>query len=154
MISDTAQYHGSFFVMLLEYFEEPLAIERLTELGPGYYLLASFVPVYLKLSTKRKGPWTFNFFRSHQEAQDKLFSIYGECFTCLICGQDGVLGLNMEELRRILDDSFEEQESISVRRRLNAMYQVKGRNGALEHRVSRRSVFEKIHAKITKQKTE
>lgn len=154
MISDTAHYHGSFFVMLFEFFEEPITVERMPEYGPGYYLLGGIVPVYLKLSTKRKGPWAFNFFRGHQEAQDEIYAKYGECFTCLICGKDGVAGLNMEELRCVLDDEFEEQESIIVRRRLNTMYQIKGRNGKLENRVSRRAIYEKIRAQLTKVTTE
>ena len=88
MISDTARYHGSFFVLLFERLEAPVAVERIPDLGPGYYLLGGQIPVYLKLSSKRAGPWSFNFFRSHQEAQNNLFQEYGECFTCLICGKE------------------------------------------------------------------
>ncbi len=100
--------------------------------------------------TTGEGPWTFNFFRSHQEAQRELFLIYGECFTCMICGKDGVVGLSMADLRQVLDGNFDEQECISIRRRLKSMYQVKGRDGALEKRLSRRSVFEKLQMAIKK----
>ena len=150
MISDTARYHGSFFSLLFDSLEVPVTIERIPNLGAGYYLLDRRVPVYLKLSTKRKGPWSFNFFRSHQEAQEELYKKYGECFTCLICGRDGVVGINMKELRKILDASFDEQECISVRRRLNSMYQIKGKDGALETRVGRRAIFDKLRAEIIK----
>jgi len=153
MISDAARYHGSFFVLLLERLDRAVTIERLPDTGAGYYLLDGHVPVYLKLSTKRKGPWTFNFFRSHQELQQKFFLMYGECFTCMICGRDGVAGLNMGELRMVLDDDFEEQECISVRRRLKTMYHIKGRDGVLESRVSRRSIFDKLCLAIEKEKT-
>jgi len=144
MISDTARYHGSFFSLLLEEATQGIEIVRLTDYGVGYYLLGGNVPVYLKHSTRRKGPWTFNFFRSHQEAQQALFEAYGECFTCMVCGRDGVAGLSMSEFRKVLDGNFEEQECVSVRRRLKTMYQIKGRDGELERRVGRRSVFEKI----------
>ncbi len=150
MISDTARYHGSFFILLFEALDGPVAVERLSTLGAGYYLIAGRIPIYLKLSSKRKGPWTFNFFRSHQEAQNGLFLKYGECFTCMICGRDGIIGLNMAELRQILDGNFEEQESISVRRKLKTMYQVKGRDGTLEKRISRRSIFDKIRVEISR----
>ncbi len=149
MISDTARYHGSFFVLLFESIEEPVTIERIADLGTGYYLLAGRIPIYLKLSTKRKGPWMFNFCCSHQEAMQKLFLAYGDCFTCLICGRDGVVGLNLDELRKMWDSTVEEQQCISVRRRLKTMYQVKGRNGILEYKVSRRSTFDKLRIKIT-----
>ena len=150
MIPDTARFHGSFFILLFEQFEAPVSIERISEIGASYYLLAGCVPIYLKFSTKRKGPWMFNFFRSHQEAQEQLFRTYGECFTCLICGKDGVVGLNMAELRQVLDGNFEEQECVSVRRRLKTMYSIKGRDGVLDYRISRRSIFDKLHEAITK----
>lgn len=54
----------------------------------------------------------------------------------------------MFEFRQILDGNFEEQECVSVRRRLKTMYQVKGRDGQLDRRVSRRSVFEKLAESI------
>lgn len=152
MISDTARYHGSFFVLLFEKLEAPVTVERISVLGAGYYLLGGRIPVYLKISSKRAGPWLFNFFRSHQEAQKNLFQEYGQCFTCLICGKDGVAGLSMEELRQVLDNDFEEQEAISVRRRLNTMYQIKGRNGVLESRVSRLSIFDKLQQALAADK--
>lgn len=144
MISETARYHGSFFSLLFENHDNNITIRRLSELGVGYYVIGDIAPVYLKFSTKRRGPWGFNFFRSHQENQKTLFYKYGECFTCLICGRDGVVGLSMAQLRQLLDDEFEEQETVYVRRRLNGMYQLRGRNGSLSNRISRHSVFDSI----------
>ena len=110
MISDTARSHGAFFVLLFDEIEKPVSVEKISECGTGYYLLDSKVPVYLKLSSRRKGPWQFNFFQSHQLAQHDLFVKYGECFTCLVCGCDGIVGLSMREFREVLDTNFEEQE--------------------------------------------
>lgn len=154
MISDTARYHGAFFVMLFDALDKPVTIERLSNFGTGYYLLAGRIPLYLKLSARRKGPWTFTFLRSHQEAQEKLYLTYGECFTCMICGQDGVAGINMKELRQILNGDFEEQESVTVRRQLNSLYQIKGRDGNLESRVSRQAIFDKLRTEITRENIE
>lgn len=148
MISETARFHGSFFILLFERLDAAVSIERLTQIGPGYYLIEGRIPVYLKLSSKRKGPWQFNFYRSHQEAQQKLYGQYGECFTCMICGKDGVAGLSMSEFREVLDHNFEEQECVSVRRRLKTMYSVKGRDGVLNNRISRGSIFDKLQAEI------
>ena len=144
MITDTAKSHGSFFSLLLDRLDVSISLRRLRDIGSGYYLINESVPICLKISSKRKGPWTFNFLRIHQETQEKLFRIYGELFICLICGKDGVVGLSMQEFRKILDDHFEDQESITVRRRLKTMYHVMGRDGVLENRVSRQAIFEKI----------
>lgn len=150
MISDTAKFYGSFFVLLFEQLNGPVSIERIPDSGTGYYLLDGRVPIYLKHSSKRKGPWTFNFFRSHQEAQERLLNEFGECFTCLICGKDGIAGLSMTELRQVLDGNFEEQECVSVRRRLKTIYSIRGRDGVLESRISRKSIFDKIHEAIVR----
>ena len=82
--------------------------------------------------------------RSHQQAHERLFEEYGVFFVCLICGRDGIVGLSMEELRTVLDKEFEEQESISVHRKLKTMYQVTGRDGVLRSRISRDAIFDKI----------
>lgn len=152
MISDTARFHGSFFVLLFEEMARPVSVERLIGFGTGYYLVGDTTPVYLKLSNKRKGPWSFNFLCSHQQAQQKLYSQYGECFTCLICGRDGIVGLCMEDLRQVLDGYFEEQENVIVRRKLKTMYQIKGRDGTLERRVSRHSIYKQLKAEIEKER--
>ncbi|MEM9308595.1 MAG: hypothetical protein AAGA74_14965 [Pseudomonadota bacterium] len=152
MISDTARSHGAFFILLLEHLDKPISIEKMDRFGSGYYLLGGSAPVYLKMSSRRKGPWTFNFFRSHQENQEMLFREFGECFTCLVCGKDGVAGLSMSELRQVLDGEFEEQECVSVRRKLKGMYSVKGRDGELNNRISRRSIFDKLRLVVEKDK--
>ena len=153
MISESARYHGSFFALLLDRLSVPVSLRKIPNLGSGYYLINESIPVCLKFSSKRKGPWTFNFLRSHKEVQENLFQSYGELFICLICGKDGVAGLSMQELRKLLDDNFEEQGYISVRRRLRTMYQVTGRDGVLDSRVSRQSVFDKIQHSIIRNET-
>ena len=150
MITDTAHYHGSFFFTVLEGLDQALSIKRMHEYGIGCYLLAGVLPVYIKHSKSRKGPWTFNFFQAHQEIQRELFEDFGECLTVMICGKDGIVGLLMAEFRQVLNEEFEEQESVTIRRRLNKMYHVKGRDGELDARVGRNSVINKISLKIKK----
>ena len=154
MISETARYHGSFFTLLIDRLNEPVSLRKVRGFGVGHYLINERIPIALKMSSKRKGPWMFNFLRSHQQAHEKLCKEYGTFFVCLICGKDGIAGLTMEELRTVLNAEFEEQESISVRRRLKTMYQVAGRDGVLPSRISRHAIFEKIQATITQGREE
>ena len=150
MISDTARYHGSFLALLVDKLEGPVSIEKLKGVGSGHYLINRRIPVSVKMSSKRTGPWTFNFMRAHQATHEKLFEEYGELLVCLVCGRDGIAGLSMQEMRTVLDHNFEEQESISVRRRLKTMYQVVGGDGELRGRVSRHAIFEKIEAALAR----
>jgi len=151
MITDTARYHGSFFTLLLENVTRPVMLQKLSKKGSGLYLINEVTPIALKMTTKRVGPWTFNFMRSHQENHNELYEQYGDFYVCLVCGRDGIVGLSMPELRTVLDDKFEEQESVSVRRRLKTMYRVTGRDGVLDKRVSRRSIFTKIEQSIARE---
>ena len=153
MISDTARSHGSFFALLLDRIDQAVSIERLGDRGVGYYMIEGKIPLYLKTSTKRKGPWAFNFYRSHKENQEELYQKYGECFTCLICGQDGVVGLHMSELNQITNALISKQNCISVHRKLKNMYSVKGRNGELRNRISRRSIFDKLNQAVIQGKS-
>ena len=77
-------------------------------------------------------------------AQETLIHSYGDVLVCLICGKDGVAGLNMQEFRMVLEDITQEQGIITVRRRLGAMYHVKGRDGELKNKIGRQDIFEKI----------
>jgi len=146
MISETARYHGAFFTLLFEKCQRPVIVSKLREVGTGFYVINSLVPVFLKLSSQRKGPWNFNFLKPHQEQIEAANSLYSECVTCLICGKDGIVGLQWQELKNVLDSEYEVQEHVTVRRKLKTMYAIKGRNGCLEHRVARGAVFEKIQA--------
>jgi len=151
MISNNARYYGSFFTLLLDNLSEPVSLRKLETRGGGLYLINEVTPIALKMSSKRLGPWTFNFLRSHQKVYDDLFRHYSDFYVCLICGRDGIAGLSMQELRLVLDENYEEQEIVSVRRRLKKMYQVTGKDGTLEKRISRLSIFEKIQHSIARE---
>jgi hypothetical protein len=55
-----------------------------------------------------------------------------------------VVALNYAQVREVLDDQFEEQEGISVRRKLNQMYSIGGTNGRLAQKVARDSLIQLI----------
>ncbi len=139
MISDSSKYYGCVLHQLIEQHDQQVSIQRLKGDILGFYLVNSELPFYIKYSTSRTGPWTFNFQISHQQRQKKFFDMYGECVTVFVCGRDGIAALPYAELQKIIDVNSELQEGISIRRRHNKMYQINGRNGALERKVSRSS---------------
>ena len=147
MISESARYHGSFFALLFEYFDKSIPVKKIDSIR-GLYLLGESLPILLKYRRKRKSPWQFNFMRSHQEDLEKLYQSYGECLIALMCGSDGIAGLNMVEMRQVLDEYFEEQEGISISRSLRGMYHIKGRDGILKHRIGQDAIFRKIKSNL------
>jgi hypothetical protein len=140
MISDAARYYGSALIRVIESCPGPISIDKVDQKSAGFFILNQRLPVYIKYSTQRRGPWLFTFHREHQQRQQHLFDIYSEIVTILVCGRDGIVALAYVDFRKLLDHVFEEQESISVRRQHNQMYTVSGRDGSLDRRVSRGSL--------------
>lgn len=144
MLPDYSRYYGSAITHILEQYGKPISIGKLQVGYQGFYLINGKAPIYIKFSRNRKGPWGFNFRRDHQLQYRQLVARYGDCITALVCGNDGIVALTDFHIRQILDDTVEEQESVSVRRKLNHMYSVKGSNGELSQKVSRDSLMSNL----------
>ncbi|UPJ97396.1 hypothetical protein [Bradyrhizobium sp. 172] len=148
MLPDYGRYYGSVLTHIVDHYGKAVSIEKLAVGVQGFYLLNGKSPLYIKFSRSRKGPWSFNFRRDHQTEYQHLVKNYGDCITALVCGKDGIVALNDVQMRQILDQDFEEQESVSVRRKLNHMYSVKGSNGELSQKVSRDSLMSHLGALV------
>lgn len=150
MIADASRYYGCVLHYLIDRCRIGANITRIDPSFPGAYLVNHSIPFYIKFSTARRGPWAFNFQKAHQEMQHSLAKEYGECVATFVCGKDGIVALRHNELRVILDENFEEQEGVTIKRRHNQMYQIRGRDGKLDKRVSRSSL-EEIAKKLIKE---
>jgi hypothetical protein len=141
MLPDYGRYYGSALTHIVDQIGKAILIEKVSMSPQGFYLLNKRAPLYIKFSRSRKGPWSFNFRRDHQIQYRQLVEAYGDCVTALVCGKDGIVALNDAQIRQILDDHLDEQEIVSVRRKLNHMYSVNGSNGELSQKVSRDSLM-------------
>ncbi len=144
MLPDYGRYYGSALIHIVEQYGKAISIAKLQIGLHGFYLLNGKAPVFIKFSRNRKGPWGFTFSRDHQLQYRQLVEQYRDCITALVCGNDGIVALNDSQINQILDDKFDEQESVSVRRKLNHMYSVKGSNGELSQKVSRDSLMSNL----------
>ncbi len=144
MIRDYQRYCGSVLVALVDQWDGPLPIRRAFEDRNGYYLLDEKLPLAIKFSRSRKGPWTFNYQREHQILYNELVRVFGNCVTAFVCGSDGVVAVEHNQLRQILDEVFEEQESVTIRRKHKQMYAIRGRDGDLDKKVSRDSFLQLV----------
>lgn len=142
MIPNAYRYYGSVISFVLDLLAEPINIRRLLSKHAGFYLLNESLPMYIKYSTSRKGPWTFSFRRAHQELEDHLCDVHGQCVVVFVCGRDGIVALTHIDFRRLLDGLSEDQEAVTIKRKHNEMYQVRGHNGVLGWKLSRNSLDE------------
>lgn len=142
MITDASRYYGCVLHHIIDQSEQHVSICSLDDDVPGFYLVNSKLPFYIKYSTSRTGPWSFNFQMAHQERLKDIFDRYSECVTAFVCGRDGIATLPYVELQTILDSNLGPQEIVSIRRRHNHMYQIRGRNGVLDRKISRNRLSE------------
>lgn len=140
MIPDYNRYYGCVFTQLVEN-RPSLGIEKLSLGVQGVYLLERSVPLYIKFSRNRKGPWAFTFQSDHQICFSGLVNQFGACITAFVCGTDGIVALDNLQLAEVLDDKLDDQEGITIRRKLRHMYSVTGKNGKLARKVGRDSLL-------------
>ena len=86
----------------------------------------------IKTSSKRRTPWRYNFHKPHQEEMKRLYSFYGQVFILFIAGEDGIACLDYVSLGEVLDEKFEEQEWVSIKRKRGEYYRVAGNDGIRE----------------------
>jgi len=140
MITDANRYYGATLISLIDTSINAIKIKKIPEGPAGFYIVDDVLPIYIKYSTSRRGPWVFNFHQEHQAFQEHLYTNYRECIIAFVCGKDGIAALKHDEFRKVLDKEFEVQESVTIKRKHNEMYKVNGKNGALERKVSRSSL--------------
>ncbi|RYD85328.1 MAG: hypothetical protein EOP84_02855 [Verrucomicrobiaceae bacterium] len=138
MISDATYHQGAVLAMLADRIDPGLHVRRIAKQLSGFYLIGDRLPVLIKFSRNRRGPWSFTFTGEQQLAQVDLAGQYGNLVVCLVCGTDGVAGVDFRDFRKLLDENVEMQgESVSVRRGLNEMYALRGKDGELDRKISR-----------------
>lgn len=108
------------------------------------YTLNDSVALYIKFSTGRMTTWNFNFKKIHQEEIKEIYDLHKQLFLLLICGNDGIVCLSYSELKKVLDEEFDENESITVKRWRKQQYGIKGTNGKLEFKIPVNSYPKKV----------
>lgn len=100
--------------------------------------------IFLKISNKRLSPWRYTFTRGHQDEIFKLKNKCGQVFLGFVCGDDGIACIDFDELKFILDDHHEEQEWVSVSRRVDQHYRIKGNDGEFSNTISKSNFPRKL----------
>ena len=98
-------------------------------LGTGKEVSAG---LFIKVSNKRASPWRYSFHKDHQDEILDIHQQHGEVFIILVAGTDGIACVNFESLKQILDDHHEEQEWVSLSRKLRQNYRLAGNDGSYE----------------------
>lgn len=136
MIADYKFYHGVVLAELVNLKAGPLSIDELSEVGRlSAYILDGVVGVQIKHSTNRLRPWQFTFTTANLVQLRALEKSYPAVFIVLVCRNDGILTLTLEEAAQILTGGHSDQAWIRVDRKKNEWYSV---NGSVSELVGKR----------------
>lgn len=100
--------------------------------------------IYIKVSNKRRSPWSYSYTLEHQKEVADLATKFCEVFSIFGAGDDGFACLDYRELKEILDENFKEVEWVRVSRKHRENYRVSGNDGAREQPLARNSFPGKI----------
>jgi hypothetical protein len=133
MIADYKFYHGVVLVELVNLKVGPLTIDELNEDGRlSSYILGGAVGLQIKHCTNRLHPWQFTFTKANLIQLLALQQNYQAVFICLVCHDDGMVTLTLEEVTAILSSGESEQAWIRVDRRKSEWYSVIGGTAELQ----------------------
>jgi hypothetical protein len=135
MIREFEFFHGPVFARIVHATQNPITIEPYPTSSNASYILDGNIGIYIKHSSKRLTPWRFSFQLAHQEEMAQMRNDLKEVFLVLVCNDDGIVCLNYEELKKILDENYAPVEWVSVTRKARQMYTVKGSNGVLDFKI-------------------
>lgn len=144
MIKEFEFYHGIIFSRILHATQKEVLIKLYPTPDNASYVLNDKVGIYIKYSTKRLSPWRFSFQKRHQDEILEMKNKIGEVFLLLVCNDDGVVALSFNEVKQILNESYEEVEWISATRGKRQMYSVKGSDGKLKFKIGNDDFPEKL----------
>jgi hypothetical protein len=151
MIKEFEFYHGVVFTKLIHDSQKNITLKPFSSASNAAYVLNENIGLYIKHSKKRLSPWRFSLQKIHQEEILQMKNELGEVFVLLVCGEDGIVTLSHEELKKILNEAHEEVEWISASRNPNKEYTVKGSDGALGRKVGKNDFPKKILELVSKQ---
>lgn len=150
MIKEFEFYHGVVFVKLIHGVDKNISFKPYPTDSNASYVINDNIGIYIKHSAKRMSPWRFSLQKIHQDEILKMKNELAEVFVLLVCGEDGIVTLSFDDLKKVLNDVHGEVEWISASRSPRKEYTVNGSDGTLGHKVGNNDFPKRIlEAKAT-----
>ncbi|MCQ9206868.1 MAG: hypothetical protein NG740_03190 [Omnitrophica bacterium] len=108
------------------------------------YLINVSIGIFIKYSTKRLTPWYFTFMPHHIEEFFDLTKHKLKTFLLLVCKNDGIVCLNVTEVKMVLDIEYTKNQGISVSRRPREKYKISGPLDNIKYKFGDNEFPEKI----------
>lgn len=133
-IATSSFYHGIALYQLLRTNKEFL-IQSFPTASDNSYSINNDIGIHIRYSAKTRSPWIFNFTRQNQEELRIMQEMHKFTFIVFVCGKDGITCMEYMELKKILDEYYEELEWVKLARLSGESYTVTGKDGKLDHKL-------------------
>lgn len=131
MIPEVERYQGVVLRELLLGCPRPVSIGVANVSGRVDSFSLEGAAFQVKHSAKRLSPWRFTYVLENTAELEALAQTFETVWVFLVCGEDGVVGLSLDEMRSILEPGEKGAAWIRVSRGRNSMYRVGGARGEL-----------------------
>lgn len=131
MIAEFDRYHGIVLrQILVEHgYRVCVGVANLTGRVDAFFIEGAAFQI--KHSSKRLSPWQFTYMRENLDELTDLRRTFDPVWAMLVCGEDGVVGLSLDELNSIVQVGTGGAAWIRVSRSRKSMYRVAGSRGDL-----------------------
>lgn len=126
MIGEREIYHGVALARLIQDGGQRIDIASWSSISRSAYVLDDSMPLYIKYSTKRLSPWSFEFSADHAGELRDLAELFGEVWVVLVCGPVGVVAESWSAVSRIASARADDSFSLAVNWRPNHKYRLSG----------------------------
>tara|TARA_B110000238_G_C15838359_1_gene315820 strand:+ start:24 stop:473 length:450 start_codon:yes stop_codon:yes gene_type:complete len=123
---------------------KPIEIDIFPSNGNNSFIVNNKIGLYIKYSRKKISPWRFTFTKEHQAEMNIMYELLDTIYLILVCQKDGIVCLEYNELKLVLDEIYEEVEWVSASRLSKEQYSIRGSNGALNFKISNNDFPKKI----------
>jgi hypothetical protein len=137
MIDDYEFYQGVALRHLVVNADSSIIVRPFVKEGRiSAFIVNSRVGVFVKHSAKRMSPWRFTFGLDQVSDLLDLEAAYFDSFVVFVCGDDGLVALDVASLHQIV--SFEDSESawVAIERKPRSQYGVWGNRAELPNKIA------------------
>ncbi|WP_338472627.1 hypothetical protein R4Z10_07775 [Niallia sp. XMNu-256] len=110
----------------------------------GHYLVNHDTRLFVKYLSKETSPWNFKFSVTEMQSIQSDMKLTKNVFLCLVCGQETICALNIQEFTNLIDLTSSESQSIIVEIPPGGSMHVKGTAGDLDRTLRHNSFPEKL----------
>jgi hypothetical protein len=148
MLREVDFYIGVVLSRLIRESSDQLNIRSIPQVASSAICVDGVVALFIKHCTKRLTPWSFTFTEDQIDQIHRVRMAKLEPVIALVCHEDGIVGLTIEELVLLIGDKGQSTNTawIKASRERREAYAVRGSSAGLGYKVSPSDFSRKVNA--------